>query len=310
MSLIRRLFTEIDIWNIAVRQITGEEEKIYAYPQSPVFIPIDFSLRYWIADPFIFQHNNETYIFMERYDSALGRGNIAYSKYQNGKWSKIRNVIRSAHHMSYPFIFRQNNEIFMIPETSQSKQIFLYRAIDFPDRWEITDSIFCDIEALDTTIYYNDEANWLFTAAIVPDNEHKQLLLYYSIDLTNWIAHAGNPIRHDELARPAGRIFKFGNRLIRPSQYVKQEDYGSSLHFQEITILTAETYQEQTFKIIKPADFSVACGPSPNGIHTYDSNSKWEVIDYRRCRLNPFKPFWIICRKITRFFMRGNRNVR
>ena len=46
-------------------------------------------------------------------------------------------VLREPFHLSFPHVFSFDDEVFMVPETLGAGAVRLYRAIDFPDRWEL-----------------------------------------------------------------------------------------------------------------------------------------------------------------------------
>ena len=45
-------------------------------------------------------------------------------------------MLQEPWHLSYPFVFEADNEIWMLPEGYKSGTLTLYRAIEFPWRWE------------------------------------------------------------------------------------------------------------------------------------------------------------------------------
>lgn len=82
------------------------------------FRAIKNNLRYWVADPFVFERDGETYIFAELFDYLRRRGVIGYSKLKaNGSFSSWKEIIVEPYHMSYPQIFEHDGEIYIVPET-------------------------------------------------------------------------------------------------------------------------------------------------------------------------------------------------
>ena len=106
------------------------------------FRAIKNNLRYWVADPFVFERDGETYIFAELFDYLRRRGVIGYSKLKaNGSFSSWKEIIVEPYHMSYPQIFEHDGEIYIVPETGSGHTLDMYRAVDFPDRWQRTLSL-------------------------------------------------------------------------------------------------------------------------------------------------------------------------
>lgn len=54
--------------------------------------------------------------------------------------------------MSYPQIFEHDGEIYIVPETGSGHTLDMYRAVDFPDRWEKSANMAKDVELADTTL--------------------------------------------------------------------------------------------------------------------------------------------------------------
>ncbi|HZX41242.1 MAG TPA: hypothetical protein VFE93_05335, partial [Myxococcaceae bacterium] len=70
-----------------------------------------------------------------------------------------------------------------------------------------------------------------------------------------------------------GAILTDGGRLVRPSQSCAPV-YGHSLLFNEITLLNACDYAEQTVRTIRPT-----WAPGLIGTHTYNRAGRHEVAD-------------------------------
>jgi len=65
-------------WNVAWRK--KNRESILTDKITP-FAIIKNSFRYWAADPFLFEHENQVYIFVELYDYIKCRGCLGYCKW-------------------------------------------------------------------------------------------------------------------------------------------------------------------------------------------------------------------------------------
>lgn len=53
----------------------------------------------------------------------------------SGTWKNHGYVLREGFHLSYPNVFRARNTAFMLPETTSSDKVILYRARRLPDDW-------------------------------------------------------------------------------------------------------------------------------------------------------------------------------
>jgi hypothetical protein len=89
-----------------------------------------------------------------------------------------------------------------------------------------------------------------------------------------WRAHPMNPVISDvRRARPAGKLFMDGGRLIRPSQDCSLA-YGYALVFSEVVKMTETEYEERVVARIEPTAFA---GGVAN--HTYNRTERFEVVD-------------------------------
>jgi hypothetical protein len=125
----------------------------------------------------------------------------------------------------------------------------------------------------------SDERLWLFVGmaehGAAPDDE---LHLFSSTALLGpWEPHPANPVVSDvRSARPAGRIFRYGQDLIRPSQDCSRR-YGHAIVLNRIEVLTTSEYRETAAGRIEPDWF-----PRLLATHTYGFGERVEVIDGKR----------------------------
>ena len=232
--------------------------------------------RYW-GDPFILQRDECYYVFIEEKLYATGLGRIAcLTLNKEGSLLSHQVVLERPYHLSYPFVFEQGRDLFMIPETAGHRTIELYHCSHFPDQWEFVQNLMTDIYAVDTTVLEYHGKNWLFTNVKAPGGSSLDSLhLYYASGLPEgrWIAHPHNPIVRDiRSARPAGRIFLQDGKLIRPSQDSARR-YGYAIKFNRITTLSETDYAEVSSGGFGPA------GSKYLATHTFNQAGDLTVID-------------------------------
>ncbi|RAI85595.1 glucosamine inositolphosphorylceramide transferase family protein [Algoriphagus yeomjeoni] len=236
---------------------------------------------FW-ADPFPLEHNKKTWVFFEAFDGKTNKGKIVAAEWNGNSLLDPQTVLEESWHLSYPFIWEENNEFYMIPESGEAQKTFIYQAIDFPLQWKKI-GVLMEGEAYDPTILKIDNMYWLFvnqrphqgTSAFV------ELYAYHSPTLLNpdWTPHVLNPIVSDvRSSRPAGRIFKRNDKLYRPAQDSGLR-YGHRIKIQEILRLSPAEYAEKTVEIIEPDDSKKRLGT-----HTFSITDKWIFSDafYRR----------------------------
>ena len=220
----------------------------------PLHMPKD---EFW-ADPFLFSYNQKEYLFFENYSYKTKRGKISCGILENGQLSEIGDVLEFNFHLSFPFIFEEDGEIFLMPESSENKKLQVFKALEFPYKWELYSTAF-EGEAVGDAFFHIDEEQqkWLFVnkqaAKTAPMNSELFIYKVDSIKFNSLIPHQQNPVIIDaRVARNGGSIFKHNNQWYRPSQRNIDGVYGRALNINRIDKLTIDEYVETTVQIIEP----------------------------------------------------------
>jgi hypothetical protein len=264
-------------WRMALR--VGEKPLRLDAPDLRGFQWIKSPRGHSYADPFLFEKNQKVWLFFEDYSYLDKTGTIACSEVlPDGAISDPRTVLAPGHHLSYPFVFQHQGEVYMLPESGDQKIVELHRADPFPDRWSLEKVLFKGVIAVDTTLWVEDGIYWFFVTLVDPPEAGPQLFLFYADSLTGeWKYHPSNPIWSDvRYARGAGRIFCENGRRVRPSQD-HSRGYGCACHFMHVLELTKDSYREVSLGSIEPGwEKGLA------GTHTYNRCGTFEVIDANR----------------------------
>jgi hypothetical protein len=273
-----RSYFFLDQWIVLLAPSSGYKSLSWK-DFKPLNPPLD---RFW-ADPFIWVHENTYYIFIEELLYSTNRGRIVcltLDKEMNILSNQV--VLERPYHLSYPFLFEYESQLYMIPETGKNNGIELYRCTRFPDKWEFEKTLIGNVYAVDVTLVNAHEKWWLFTNLQAEDGSTWDTLhLYYAdhplSDL--WIPHPLNPIVKDvNSARPAGRIILHEGSLIRPSQDCSVR-YGYATNFNRITALTETDYSETCEYTFKPPQKSTILAT-----HTFNDMAGLTAIDAVRRR--------------------------
>jgi hypothetical protein len=232
------------------------------------------------ADPFLFERDGRHHLFVEDVSPGTDRGVISHVELRPGNDPGTPvPVLEADHHLSYPFVFSHGGEVYMVPETADVAQIRLYRAARFPTDWEFDRVLVDGIRAADATLLEAEGRWWMFASVggrgtTLGDELH---LFHSSSPLGPWVAHPANPVVSDvRAARPAGRILRDGDRLVRPAQDGSRR-YGWAISLREITALTPDRYEEREIERLLPRAVAGA-----RAVHTYGRDSRFEAIDARR----------------------------
>lgn len=222
----------------------------------------------FVADPFMLREDGRWYMFLEIFNEASRRGEIALATSPDAiRWQYQGVVLREPFHLSYPQVFEWNGTYYMLPETRAASAVRLYRATRFPDEWTFACELLTGPYA-DSTLVRHDGCWWLF--AYQRDNS---LSLYYAPDPTGpWTAHPSSPIvtNSKTLSRPAGRIVRFQGRLLRYAQD-DTRGYGSALRAVQIDEMTTSVYSEHEISD-RPILRATGIGWNANGMHHLDAH--------------------------------------
>ena len=241
-----------ECWTI----FTGSKGFFDRITSSPVqlIMPKD---EFW-ADPFLFHHDDKDYLFFENYSYKTKRGKISCGILEDGQLSEIGDVLDFNFHLSFPFIFEENGEIYLMPESSENKKLEVFKAVAFPFKWELYATAF-EGEAVGDAFFHTDEEQqkWLFlnkqAAKTAPMNSELFIYKVDSCKFNSLIPHHQNPVLIDaRVARNGGSIFKHNNQWYRPSQRNVDGVYGRALNINRIDKLTIDEYIETTVQIIEP----------------------------------------------------------
>ncbi len=245
----------------------------------PLFPPRD---RIW-ADPFLWKKGGKVFVFYEEQFLDTSRGRISCVEMDGVHPLAHFTVLERPYHLSYPFLFEYNSQLYMLPESKENRQIELYRCRRFPDDWVFERVLMPDVEAVDSTLVKFNGKWWLFTTLSSKDGSNrKEISLFFADSPLSaaWHAHPKNPIVQDvRNARSAGRIFMRNGDLIRPAQDCSIR-YGYATNFNRILMLTEENYEERLLFTFKPHFFS-----RYYATHTWNEAGDARVIDAQMWRV-------------------------
>lgn len=285
-ELFTKLFVSDRYFTIAIRKRPAKSilEKLDFAPE---FI-VPAHQQNWCADPMLVDDGEKTWLF---YEAVLGdHGHIEVAQVLDDcTLGKPVVVLKDECHYSYPFVFRYDNTWYMIPESSASAEIRLYRATAFPEKWEMI-TVLLREKAVDTTVFEHNGQLYLLT--YLPDTATERVTpRAYKLNFREGDASlaALSWAGYDELrVRGAGPVISEGQTLYRPAQISREQRYGDGLVFYRINDTAG--YKEEPVCEMGPEHLELR-GYYGDGLHTYCRSTRFEAIDIRCGTVDYAKPF-------------------
>ena len=235
----------------------------------------------YFADPFLLTVGDETFCFVEDFVEANGRAVISVLQLGPNGYSFLGKAIEEDFHLSFPYLFEYDGDLYMCPESHQAREIRVYKCTRFPLEWKLHSVCMTDLSAVDTMIFASGDRWWMLTNIDNTSVGHgfSELHLFSATDplSAQWKSHPLNPIIVDpEFARNAGLLHENGV-IYRVSQARGFGVYGSSASFFEITVIDAMNYEEKLIKTIHPTHER-----GLTGVHHFNSTDGYTVWDQKR----------------------------
>ena len=238
----------------------------------------------FFADPFVIKKNEKHYVFVEDYIKKDSKAVISVIEIDNKDNHKyFTNIIEEDFHLSFPFIFEYENDLFMIPESSKNRDIRLYKCLKFPDKWSYCYNLISNIDAADTILFKKSNLYWLLTTSSKDNDYSSQLNIFFSDNPLSkkWIAHKKNPVRFDiNNGRNGGLIIDENGELVRATQTCDYNKYGQNQYGRKINLNSINDISETNF--IESYKYSINPDFKKNilGTHTINSTNNFTVLDY------------------------------
>jgi hypothetical protein len=213
----------------------------------------DPGMRFF-ADPFPIGVGGKHYIFFEDFAHRGEKGVISCVEVEeSGTVGPVRQVLEEPWHLSYPFLFEDGGDIFMLPESSANRSLELYRADPFPHRWTHVATLVSGVELSDASVVRHGGRLWMFAAVRDGQGSPSDMLALYSAPRITgpWTPHAANPVLIDaRAARSAGSFFMRAGRLWRPVQDCAK-GYGTGIGLAEILRLDDEGFAQRVHTVLR-----------------------------------------------------------
>jgi hypothetical protein len=291
-----------DIWRVGIVPAPIADIVAEGAVRDVRWLPEEPDFRF-LADPFGLWRDGQLHLFAEAYDYRTRHGVIdCLSLDADFAIAARRTVLRAPWHLSYPYLLEAEGETWMLPEAARSGALTLYRAADFPDRWEPAIRIALDVVPIDATPVRHDGLWWLFYSG-GPDRAARMGALHaaWAERIEGpWRPLARNPIRQDMAGgRPGGTPFVADGVLCLPVQDCSRT-YGGAIRILRFTHLSPDRVEtELASPIVAPPGTAyregmhtlAACGPvTLIDAKKIDRSGRGWLIDLRRMLLPRHAP--------------------
>jgi hypothetical protein len=191
-------------------------------------------------------------------------------------------VIDEPFHLSFPYLFEHDGGVFMCPESSENRDIRIYRCVDFPLKWQLEKIVMSGLSAADTMLFERHGKWWMFTNIDPAETGEICSELYvFSAEspfADTWRPHAKSPVVFDAACTRNGGLLVDGDEFFRVSQRQGFDRYGNGSQINQVMTLSDEIYEERCIAHIDPVFKKGLLGThhlhSSSGITVFDSLSE------------------------------------
>lgn len=232
-------------------------------------------LSTYLADPFVIDYQGDTLLFAEQFDYRIGKGKIVMAK-KSENFACFRDVLEETFHLSFPYVFLYEQDLYCLPEQYTSNRLDLYKWNKYDEQFQFYRTLLSDVQSIDPVVFQQGAYWWLLSGSKkLPSS---QLFAWHAPKLEGpYTPHVLNPIKTSVLSsRNAGKpIFKNG-LIFRLSQNAAKT-YG---HFIQVNSLfiSEQNFHEEAAGAIMANETSAY----PEGVHTINGTASFTVIDGKR----------------------------
>lgn len=249
------------------------------------------------ADPFFLVLSDETIdIIFEEYSFNKNYGNLSIMSLDKNYEELNRiPVLDTQSHLSYPFVYKENNKIYVFPESKETGNLSCYEFVPGQKSLVFIKTII-DLPLVDSTIIKQNNKYYIFSTLSINDNEYHLYVFFSDSLLGPYIAHQNNPVKEGlNGTRSAGNFIREDGILYRPAQNC-QEQYGKSITIYKIIELNE-------IKIVEEPYMEICINNKKNkrinSIHTINIMDNIIVVDGENWS---FRPILMIIKKMIKTF--------
>lgn len=265
-------------WNLAFIEQQDWDSFLQGYHKKVHWMKNPYTDR-WFADPYILDVNSEEIICIVEemsYDNSRGRIAKLIIDRKTYELQECKIILDLNTHLSFPFIFRKEKEILIMPENSASGACNIYKYNPKDDAL----TLFAEISAepmVDAIILPEPLFGKSYIFSTLSTSPNGNVLSVFEFNTDSMKATKLNDIVFkSDIARNAGGIFIYDGKLYRPAQDCSSS-YGGGVILQEMTFdSTTKSFSFIDRWKIYPFSFRYNLG-----LHTFNCYRDLLVIDGR-----------------------------
>lgn len=270
-------------WGVAIRKVTNGFDTILGTDKKVSFSLVENTNQYWFADPLLFFDNGKTWLFVEAFNRTAKKGEIGYFEIIDGKALNFKLVIDTPTHMSYPFVFKFQNEYYMIPETGAAHHIALYKAKVFPSEWVFDKILIDNVVYRDSTVIPGENGHYKVLSYMQEGTNRfnmKNTFTVFELDMNlKTLSKVSSFNDSKQCNRPAGPCFEYKGKHYRVAQKCNRA-YGEAIYVYEINN-NGLYINDRVINLLDGTHISLPSGEKIVLTHTYSQAGGYEVVDYR-----------------------------
>jgi hypothetical protein len=255
------------------------------------------SLDNFVADPFFIKSKDENFkVIFEEYPFKDDYGKISLMTIDKDfREVNQKLILDTGSHLSYPFVYYEDNRIFIFPEAAKSGKLSCYEYDPVEESLKFVKDII-DLPLRDASFLKYGDKYWIF--GIISDESDYKMYLFHSDNLLGpYNEHKKNPVKCGlNGTRSAGNFIEVDGVIYRPAQNCIN-GYGESIIVNKLIELNEENVSEVPYFTIT-LNTKNRNNRAIHSLHTINQNDNILVIDGEQWTFAP----WTQLKKYARDF--------
>lgn len=231
----------------------------------------------WIADPFILSvGDGRIQILAEQLYKGVGRLVLLEVDLASMEISRLKVILQLPTHLSFPYIWQEDGEIYIMPENVESGSLRIWRYNVEKEILEDPREVINE-PLVDAQICKIGEKYYIMGVKYVHNDYFmctKYLEIYSADSLFGLYSHLQTIDNELRLERGAGMIWHDGDTIMRPAQNC-ENGYGTNLLFYRMKLQEVGNFSEMLEYEYHPDKNH----PRSRAFHTFNEKDGYVVVD-------------------------------